>query len=76
MITPDNFLIVDNPVEKPVDNRVDIHRMAADGRRRVDINRVVRPKYTSFQRFDGKKRYKLINFAANAAILWKTRVSA
>lgn len=60
-------------VEKGVDKCVYKLGVFNGGRRRwvvqVDINRVVKGKLLSFQRFRGRKIYKLINFAYRTVIV-------
>lgn len=60
-------------VEKGVDKCVYKLGVFNGGGRRwvvqVDINRVVKGKLSSFQRFRGRKIYKLINFAVYAGVV-------
>ncbi len=60
-------------VEKCVNKCVYKHGVFNGGRRRwvvrVDINRVVKGKLSSFQQFHDGKKYKLINFAVYAGVV-------
>lgn len=60
-------------VEKGVDKFVYKYEVFNGERRggvvQVDINRVIGRKLLSFQRFRGRKKYKLINFAYRTVIV-------
>ena len=64
---------VDKPVENYVDNLWIFAQKEVESLKYVDINRLIKGKYSIFQQIFAEKRYKLIKFAPKMEIVDKVR---
>ncbi len=64
---------VDKPVENYVDNLWIFAQKEVESLKYVDINRLIKGKYSTFQQIFAEKRYKLIKFAPKMEIVDKVR---
>ena len=64
---------VDKPVENHVDNLWIFAQKEVESLKYVDINRLIKGKYSTFQQIFAEKRYKLIKFAPKMEIVDKVR---
>ena len=64
---------VDKPVENCVDNLWIFAQKEVESLKYVDINRLIKGKYSTFQQIFAEKRYKLIKFAPKMEIVDKVR---
>ena len=62
---------VDKPVENYVDNLWIFAQKEVESLKYVDINRLIKGKYSTFQQIFAEKRYKLIIFAPQMEIVDK-----
>lgn len=64
---------VDKPVENYVNNLWIFAQKEVESLKYVDINRLIKGKYSTFQQIFAEKRYKLIKFAPKMEIVDKVR---
>ena len=64
---------VDKPVENYVENLWIFAQKEVESLKYVDINRLIKGKYSTFQQIFAEKRYKLIKFAPKMEIVDKVR---
>lgn len=64
---------VDKPVENCVNNLWIFAQKEVESLKYVDINRLIKGKYSTFQQIFAEKRYKLIKFAPKMEIVDKVR---
>ena len=64
---------VDKPVENYVNNLWFFAQKEVESLKYVDINRLIKGKYSTFQQIFAEKRYKLIKFAPKMEIVDKVR---